>query len=52
MLTVGPAAKVGSVLDIAPPRPRDRLALARDPLALACREAMLRFLHEPRAIAA
>jgi nitrate/nitrite transport system ATP-binding protein len=52
MLTVGPAAKVGKALDIALPRPRDRLALARDPDALACREAMLRFLHEPRALAA
>jgi nitrate/nitrite transport system ATP-binding protein len=52
MLTVGPAAKVGRVLDVGLQRPRDRLALALDPQALACREAMLRFLHEPRALAA
>jgi nitrate/nitrite transport system ATP-binding protein len=52
MLTVGPGAKVGRVLEVALPRLRDRLALARDPQALACREAMLRFLHEPRALAA
>ncbi len=43
---------VGEVLEVALPRPRERLALASDPRFLAAREAVLRFLHERHAVAA
>jgi len=49
MLTNGPNAVVGEVLEVGLPRPRDRLALASDPRFLAAREAVLRFLHERHA---
>jgi nitrate/nitrite transport system ATP-binding protein len=51
MLTNGPDATVGEVLEVGLPRPRDRLALAPDPRFLAAREAVLRFLHERHALA-
>lgn len=46
MMTNGPAATIGEVLDVPLPRPRDRLALAGDPEYLAAREGVLRFLYE------
>ncbi len=46
MLTNGPNARVGEILEVDLPRPRDRLALASDPRFLSAREAVLRFLHE------
>jgi nitrate/nitrite transport system ATP-binding protein len=46
MMTNGPSAKIGEVLEAPIPRPRDRLALAQDPTYLACRAAVLRFLYE------
>jgi nitrate/nitrite transport system ATP-binding protein len=46
MMTNGPSATIGEVLDIAIPRPRDRLTLAGDPAYLASRAAVLRFLHD------
>ncbi|WP_293367869.1 ABC transporter ATP-binding protein [Nevskia sp.] len=46
MMTNGPAATVGEVLDIDLPRPRHRLALATDPRYHALRADILRFLHE------
>jgi nitrate/nitrite transport system ATP-binding protein len=46
MMTNGPAARIGEVLEVPIPRPRDRLALAQDPAYLACRAAVLRFLYE------
>jgi nitrate/nitrite transport system ATP-binding protein len=46
MMTNGPAARIGEVLDVPLPRPRDRLKLAADPTYNRCREAVLRFLHE------
>ena len=45
MLTNGPAATIGQVLDVALPRPRERVALAEDPDYLACRAAVVDFLH-------
>jgi len=45
MLTNGPNATVGEVLDVKLPRPRDRLALAADPAFTAARAAVLEFLH-------
>jgi len=46
MLTNGPAATVGEVLDVDLPRPRDRLALANDARYMACRSAVLAFLYQ------
>ena len=45
MLTNGPNARVGEILDVDLPRPRDRLALAADPRFVAARTAVLEFLH-------
>jgi nitrate/nitrite transport system ATP-binding protein len=46
MMTNGPAATVGEILDIDLPRPRDRLALAGDPRYMALRTAVLQFLYQ------
>lgn len=46
MMTNGPAATIGTVLDVGLPRPRDRIALAAHPDYLRAREAVLRFLYE------
>jgi nitrate/nitrite transport system ATP-binding protein len=46
MMTNGPAAKVGEILDVDLPRPRDRLALAEDPHYNHLRQEVLRFLYE------
>jgi nitrate/nitrite transport system ATP-binding protein len=46
MLTNGPAAAIGEILDIDLPRPRDRLALANDARYMACRSAVLAFLYQ------
>jgi nitrate/nitrite transport system ATP-binding protein len=45
MLTNGPAARIGSVLDVSLPRPRARLELLADPTYIDCRGAVLDFLH-------
>ena len=50
MMTNGPNATIGEVLEVDLPRPRDRLALASEPRFLAAREAVLRFLHERHAL--
>jgi nitrate/nitrite transport system ATP-binding protein len=46
MMTNGPAATIGEVLDIPLDRPRRRLALADDPAYAASRVQVLRFLYE------
>lgn len=46
MMTNGPAAKIGEVLDVDLPRPRNRIALASDRTYLKSREAVLKFLYE------
>ena len=46
MLTNGPAATIGEILDVALPRPRDRLALANDARYMARRGAVLSFLYQ------
>jgi len=46
MMTNGPSARIGEVLDVALPRPRKRLDLVSDPRYIAAREAVLRFLYE------
>ena len=46
MLTNGPSARVGEVLDIDLPRPRNRITLADDPHYNHYRQEVLRFLYE------
>ncbi len=46
MMTNGPSASVGEILDINLPRPRDRLALAENPTYNHYRAAVVKFLHE------
>ena len=46
MMTNGPAATVGEILEIDLPRPRNRLELADDPLYNKYRAAVLSFLYE------
>ncbi len=45
MMTNGPEATIGEVLDIVIPRPRDRLALAQDARFLAARTRVMEFLY-------
>lgn len=46
MMTNGPAATIGEILDINLERPRDRLALAEDPEYTHLRSEVLKFLYE------
>lgn len=46
MMTNGPAAGIGSILEVNLPRPRNRLELLADPTYIACRGAVLEFLHK------
>ncbi len=46
MMTNGPAATIGEILDVNLERPRDRLALADDPEYNHYRAAVLQFLYE------
>jgi nitrate/nitrite transport system ATP-binding protein len=46
MMTNGPAATIGELLDVPLERPRNRIALASDRTYLKCREAVLKFLYE------
>ncbi|MGQ0457899.1 MAG: ABC transporter ATP-binding protein [Hyphomicrobium sp.] len=46
MLTNGPSATIGEILEVPLPRPRKRLDLVADPVYIRCREAVLRFLYE------
>jgi len=45
MMTNGPEAEIGEILNVDLPRPRDRLALAQDPRFLAVRAAVMEFLY-------
>jgi nitrate/nitrite transport system ATP-binding protein len=49
MMTNGPAARIGEVLEIGLPRPRQRLALAHDPRFMDLRARVLEFLYEKQA---
>jgi nitrate/nitrite transport system ATP-binding protein len=49
MMTNGPAAKIGDVLEVTLPRPRERLALAHDPRFMELRARVLEFLYEKQA---
>ncbi len=46
MMTNGPEATIGEILEVNLPRPRDRVALQKDPEYTRCREAILSFLYE------
>ena len=45
MLTNGPGATIGEILEVKLERPRDRLALAHDPQFAECRAAIMEFLY-------
>ena len=45
MMTNGPAATIGEILEVDLPRPRDRLALAHEPRYHALRSQVLEFLY-------
>jgi nitrate/nitrite transport system ATP-binding protein len=46
MMTNGPAAQIGEILDVPLPRPRKRLELAGNATYLKCRQRVLEFLYE------
>ncbi|MBU2865245.1 ABC transporter ATP-binding protein [Reinekea forsetii] len=46
MMTNGPEATVGEILDVNLERPRDRLGLANDPVYVDYRSQVLKFLYE------
>ncbi len=45
MMTNGPAATIGEVLDVDLPRPRNRVTLAEDSRYIHCRKAVIDFLY-------
>ena len=46
MMTNGPSARIGEVLDVPLPRPRKRLEMAANQTYLKCRQRVLEFLYE------
>jgi nitrate/nitrite transport system ATP-binding protein len=46
MMTNGPQATIGEILEVNLERPRDRVSLQKDPEYIRCREAILSFLYE------
>jgi nitrate/nitrite transport system ATP-binding protein len=46
MMTNGPSATIGEVLEVNLPHPRNRVELQKDPEYIRCREAILSFLYE------
>ena len=46
MMTNGPSATVGEILDVNLPRPRNRVAMTETPEYIRCRKAVLSFLYE------
>jgi len=46
MMTNGPEATIGEILEVKLDRPRDRVSLQSDPEYIRCREAILSFLYE------
>ena len=49
MMTNGPSATIGEILDVTLPRPRKRLELVANPTYIKAREAVLKFLYERHA---
>jgi nitrate/nitrite transport system ATP-binding protein len=52
MMTNGPAATIGEILEVDLPRPRERLELANDPAYLRLRKSVLEFLYQKQLRAA
>jgi nitrate/nitrite transport system ATP-binding protein len=46
MMTNGPAATIGQIMDVPLARPRNRIALAEDKVYNHCRQEILSFLYE------
>jgi nitrate/nitrite transport system ATP-binding protein len=46
MMTNGPEATIGEILEVNIPRPRDRVALQSNPEYIRCRESILDFLYK------
>jgi len=46
MMTNGPAARIGEVLQVDLPRPRNRLEMVSGRTYIACRETVMKFLYE------
>jgi len=46
MMTNGPEATIGEILEVNLPKERDRVALQSDPEYIRCREAILEFLYK------
>src|SRR5262245_60516473 len=49
MMTNGPAARIGDILEVTLPRPRERLSLAHDAKFMDLRAKVLEFLYEKQA---
>ena len=52
MMTNGPAATIGDVVEVKLAKPRDRLQLLADPVYLDCRKRVLEFLYQKQLRAA
>jgi nitrate/nitrite transport system ATP-binding protein len=52
MMTNGPAASIGEILEVNLPRPRERLQLANEPAYMRLRKAVLEFLYQKQLKAA
>jgi nitrate/nitrite transport system ATP-binding protein len=52
MMTNGPAATIGDIVEVRLERPRDRLKLLADPVYLDCRRQVLEFLYQKQLRAA
>jgi nitrate/nitrite transport system ATP-binding protein len=50
MMTNGPAARISDVLEVALPRPRNRLELATNPQYSAYRQYLLKFLYQKQGV--
>jgi nitrate/nitrite transport system ATP-binding protein len=46
MMTNGPSATIGEILEVNIPRPRDRVALQSNKEYIRCRESILDFLYK------
>jgi nitrate/nitrite transport system ATP-binding protein len=46
MMTNGPGATIGQIMEVPLPRPRERIALAENPVYNHCRQQILTFLYE------
>ena len=49
MMTNGPSATIGEILEVKLPRPRNRVALVEDTEYVHCRKAVIDFLYTRQA---